>query len=959
MLDTVENSDRKALAAAQNVKERDFWLEQLSGYFEKMNFPYDYGIINTTTGVNGNEAGTVLKTYRTRFDEELAAAVLRLSGGTAVKLHMILVAALVLLMNKYYPGRSNDIAIGSPILKQKIEGDFINKVLVFRVPVNEEMSFKELLLQARERIILANKNQNYPLEFLTEACNLESIPGLNPFFDVALLLEDLHDKRYLDGISYNILFSFARAGQTVEFTIDYDPALYLEGTLERISYQYMYLLKQALEGIDTPLRQLEVLSQQEKQQLLVEFNQANNPVPYPQDQTLHGLFEQQVERSPANVVLVAPLLEQVKQHTIPPKRYTFTYKKLNEIAENLAHELRSQGTGPGDIVPVMVHPSIEMMAQLLGVLKTGAAYLPMDPYWPQDRIDYILNEAAARPPYKKDWPTDDTDVHRSCRGEPRVRPVNNSLAYVIYTSGSTGKPKGVMVEHGNVVAYVHSFFQEFDINEKDTVIQTASYAFDVFVEEVYPVLYRGGKSFIPYASEKMDMGLFARCIQEQQVSIIDCTPLFLNEINKPGIYERLNSLRIIISGGDELKPGHIDNLLKLPHAQVYNTYGPTESTVCATYYRCIPGETTAHSGKIPIGKPISNYQVYILDKENNPVPLGVNGELCVAGPGLARGYLNNPELTATRFIKPQINADGRRLEDEDAIKPHVVGRCSGIFSATKSQITSLPAPSHHITLYKTGDLCRWLDDGNIEFLGRIDKQVKIRGFRIELGEIENRLLEHKSVKEAVVMDRTGDNGDLFLCAYIVEYKNRGGVSQNLLSDLKEHLSQTLPYYMVPAHIVFIDEIPLNTNGKVDYRKLPAPLEVSGKAYVAPQTEIEKKLATIYAGLLNKDIETIGIDDSFFELGGNSLKLIQLTTKIREAFKFEITFAHLFENSTIKKLAAGIQRIVPLKYFGWFLLRWLNVNFINDCVSKPRRVAFNVIVIFRNHHLVLFVCLNSI
>jgi amino acid adenylation domain-containing protein len=617
-------------------------------------------------------------------------------------------------------------------------------------------------------------------------------------------------------------------------------------------------------------------------------------VEYPKNKTLHELFAEQVKRKPDNIALIANSIGAEEQPAaakgqLRSRRYTLTYKELNSQAHRLALKLRFKGVKPETIVGIIVDPSVEMMVGLLAILKAGGAYLPIDPDLPPDRIDFMLKDSGTAIIVTN---RDDLirQLHRTVEtqnfvlnGEPAQTSTlptfysPENLAYIIYTSGTTGKPKGVMVEHGNVVAYLHAFFCEFAITENHTAIQIASYAFDVFIEEVFPVLLRGGKIFIPHAVEIMDIELLSRLIYEQHVDILDCTPLLLNEFNNPNIIIKfLKYIRIIISGGDVLKWSYIDKLMEV--GQVYNTYGPTESTVCATYYKLNGGKDEWEHRSLPIGKPVSNYKVYISDKKGRPVPIGFNGELCVAGPGITRGYLNRPELTAEKFT--------------------AVGEGSG-------------------RLYKTGDLARWLPDGSIEFSGRVDNQVKLRGFRIELGEIENCLRSHKKIEEAILMIRDDSKGDKFLCAYIVPRKvgfvkwsgNHPPLSGIVpapptieAQSLREFLSAGLPYYMVPSHFVFIDEIPLNRNGKIDRKKLLEPKFDTSAEFIPPRTPVEKMMANIYSELLRIDVEKIGINDNFFELGGNSLNLIKLTTKIREVFGSNIPLTQILRDATVKQTA---------------------------------------------------------
>ncbi|MCP5101769.1 MAG: AMP-binding protein, partial [bacterium] len=531
------------------------------------------------------------------FSQSLFSTALKITRGADVRVHMVLVTGLFVLLNKYT--RGNDIMIGSPIAKQEFEGEFINTILVFRNDVAGNVTFKELLMQVRETIVKANEHQNYPMEILMEELSLPMEEGEFPLFDTVVLLENLHDKRYLGDIHYNMLFSFLKTGESIEGVVDYNTSLYRESTVKQVISFYMYIMEQMLSDPDLPLSQVEILSGDDRKQVLLDFNSTEDA--YPQDKTLHRLFEEQVERMPDRIAMAGE--EQL------------TYRELNSKSDGLAYLLMEKGVEPGAIVAVIVEPSTGMFVALLGILKAGGAYLPIDPACPKERIDYMLADSNAKivldPTHPALWaPLSRGDLKNACadshgkspleRGTPKGGGVSNfahspeSLAYIIYTSGTTGKPKGVMVEHRNVVAYLYAFFKEFDIRPTDTVVQLASYTFDVFVEEVFPILLRGGKVIIPGASEKMDMELLCRLLLKHHVNIIDCTPLLLNEFNKLDLQKPGNTSAgyIFISGGDVLKSEYVDKLVKV--GKVYNTYGPTESTVCATHYNY--GESCKEGG---------------------------------------------------------------------------------------------------------------------------------------------------------------------------------------------------------------------------------------------------------------------------------------------------------------------------------------------------------------------------
>ncbi len=898
-------SDELVIIANQNVKEREYWLNRLSGELVKSSFPYDH-----RKGI-GDEYS--MDSLEFRFPGALFSKLTKLSTGNDLKLNMILVAGVIVLLHRYTGNK--DIIIGTPIYKQTVETDFINTVLVLRNKIDENTNFKELLLEVRKTIGQAVEHKNYPVEVLFDKLDIMEVKDGYPPFEVAVFLENVHEKKYLDHITCNITFCFVRKDETIEAIVEYNSLLYRRETIERIIRHSTYLLEVFLSDVHLPLGETDILSDEEKNEILVNFNDTD--VEYPKDKTLHQLFEEQVAKTPDGVAVIS--LEHIvgAQGAVPPPtdHVSITYKELDKKSNQLAFLLKEKGVKADTIVGIMVERSVEMMIGILGILKAGGAYLPIEPDYPQERIDFMLKDSNARVLLKKSEirisksetnPNDKNSNDQNKSSTPIVlnfehlnfefvsnfefRASNlssSNLAYIIYTSGTTGRPKGVMVEHRNVVAYLYAFFHEFDIHEGHTVIQLASYAFDVFVEEVYPVLLRGGKIVIPGPDELMDIRALSRLIRNLGVNIIDCTPLLLNEFNKVG---GLGPFDIIISGGDVLKEEYVDSLLKV--GRVYNTYGPTETTVCATYYPYyMLSERIKSSISIPIGRPISNYKVYILDEDFKLQPIGVVGELWISGVGAARGYLNRPALTAEKFVLAHSSwliADRREKKVSS--------------SGELPMSYELSAMSY---FYKTGDLARWLPDGNIEFFGRKDAQVKIRGFRIELGEIESRLKSHDEITESVVIPRIDAEGDKSLIAYVVSNEKIES------ADLKDFLGQRIPAYMIPSFFVRLDHIPLTPNGKVDIKALPEPELVSVQEYVEPQNQVQEQIKKIWQQVIG--IERIGIYDNFFDIGGHSLRGIQVVNALHSQFNVKVPLAEIFRTPTIQGLSEFIEGAAEAQY----------------------------------------------
>ncbi|MDF5734350.1 MULTISPECIES: non-ribosomal peptide synthetase [unclassified Nostoc] len=585
------------------------------------------------------------------------------------------------------------------------------------------------------------------------------------------------------------------------------------------------------------------------------------------DLCIHQMFEKQVERSPGAIAVVCENTE-------------LTYRQLNQQANQLAHHLRTLGVGPEVLVGICVERSLEMIVGLLGILKAGGAYVPLDPAYPSERLAFILSDTQTPvlltqeklvknlPPHQAKVICLDSNWQGNSQNS-RENPVNetttDNLIYVIYTSGSTGQPKGVMIPHRGICNQLYWKQATFGLTQADKVLLTISFSFDPSVWQIFWPLCFGGQLFMARPGGHQDTAYLVKVITEQQITVLALVPSILRVLLEEKGIENCRFIKHITCGGEAL-PGELIErffaLLNLDNV-LYNCYGPTEASIDTSFWICQRGTNYAIA---PIGRPITNAEIHILDENLQPVPVGESGELHIGGIGLARGYLNRPELTIDRFIfNPFSSEAGARL-------------------------------------YKTGDLARYLSDGNIEFLGRIDHQVKIRGFRIELGEIETILGQHPALTQTLVIAREDVIGDKQLVAYVVTSPEQ--IPNQV--ELRRFLSTRLPEYMVPSFFVFLDTLPLNPNGKIDRRALPAPdtftLELSTK-FVPPQNSTEEVLASIWAKVLR--LEQVGIHDNFFELGGHSLLATQVMSRVRQVFRIEIPLQLLFENPTIATLAEAI------------------------------------------------------
>ena len=877
--------DQLAVAASQNIKEREYWLKKLSGDLEKSYFPYDH----QKKVLNDSKKDAV--TFR--YTGELFSKLMALGNGSDPRLHMILAAALVVVLHKYTGHR--DIILGVPIYKQEIDAEFINTVLALRNPLQDNMTFKQLLLQVRQTIGEAVENQGYPIETLIYKLNLPISENDFPLFDTVVLLENIHEKKYIQHIDHNMTFIFTRADEYIQGKLEYNTLLYEQTTVERIALHFNNVLHQVLLDVNISIGDVDMLSGEEKKKLLIDFN--DTEADFPKDKTIHRIFEEQVEKTPDHIAVIgmehgAWSMEKYLEGTRGLAPLNITYRELNKKSNRLAHLLQEKGVKRDTIAAIMVERSLEMIIGLMGILKAGGTYLPIDPESPPNRIllmlaesraGILLTQTTALPGYSgKDslnFPGQIImldDPGKTSTGKPAGNPEHldqsKDLVYVIFTSGSTGKPRGVMIEHASLVNRLNWMQKKYPLDNNDTLLQKTPFTFDVSLWELFWWAAAGAKVHLLAPKGEGDPQLLVDTIEKNQITVIHFVPsmlnAFLDYVKNCIDIKRLSSLKQVFASGEALGISQVklfnQLLYKRNRTGITNLYGPTEATVDVSYFDCHK-EDMEKIAVIPIGKPIDNIRLFVVNKNDRLQPVGVPGELCIAGRGLARGYLNNPGLTSERFVYRS-------------------------YTSYKSYISR--------RIYLTGDLACWLPDGNIEFLGRLDNQVKIRGFRIELAEIENRLLKHKQIKEAVVTAR--ENGDKYLCAYYVSEEKL------TVPELRKHLLQELHDYMIPSYFIPLEKIPLTANGKVDRKALPGPggKVDTGTVYIPPSSKIEEELLNIWQEVLH--VEKIGMDDNLFDLGGNSILLLKLHSKINEKYPSLVDVVDLFNHTTIGKLAEFIE-----------------------------------------------------
>ena len=807
-----------------------------------------------------------------KYPQHLTNQLNNLARTERATLFITLLAAFNALLYRYTG--QNDIAVGCPIANrryvelERLIGFFAN-TLVFRNSLSGNPTFRELIARVREVALGAYEHQDVPFEKLVDELQPDRDLSRNPLFQVTFQLRNfprqLVQPLEITAEPFELRSGIAKFDLSLAMTddedglkteIEYNPDLFEPATITRILGHFQTLLAGIVANPDQPISQLPLLTGAEKHQLLIEWN--DTKADYPQNKCIHQLFESQVEKTPDAIAIVFA-------------KRQLTYRELNRRANQLAHYLQKRGVGPDTLVAVFVERSLEMVVGLLAILKAGGAYVPMDPDYPSDRLEFMLRDTQAPvlltqerlyqylPVYSRQRVCFDQDRDMIDResGENLDQNISiQSLAYVIYTSGSTGNPKGVMIEHRSAVAFLSWAHDVFTDEDLAGVLASTSICFDLSVFELFAPLTSGGRVIL--VENALALGQTDHAVEP---TLINTVPSVMAELL---LLRKLpRSIRTVNLAGEPLTTSLVEATFENTSAlQVYDLYGPSETTTYSTHARRAVG------GIQTIGRPISNTQVYILDSYLNVVPVGVSGELYVGGAGLARGYLNRPELTAEKFV------------------PHP-------FSDNAAD-----------RLYRTGDLARYLSDGNIEYLGRLDNQVKIRGYRIELGEIEAVLGQHPSVRESVIVVREDSPGDRRLVGFVVA---RSEASFDA-SEVRKYLKQKLPEYMIPSALVLLAALPLTPNGKLDRNALPAPDQYGAefdKTFIAPRTSIEETLASIWAEVLK--LEKVGIHDNFFHLGGHSLLATQIVSRICNVFSIEFPLRTLFEIPTVAEIAAMIEQ----------------------------------------------------
>ncbi|HVF42737.1 MAG TPA: amino acid adenylation domain-containing protein [Pyrinomonadaceae bacterium] len=790
-------------------------------------------------------------------------------------LFMVLFAAFNVLL-KRYTGQ-DDLVVGVPIAGRNrsetsdVIGFFIN-TLPLRTELDGDPTFDELLSRVRASTLEAYDHQDLPFERLVDELQPERDLSHSPLFQVMFNLKNapmppmelaglkLTPVEVGTGTSkFDLMFDVSETAGGLEGWFDYNTDLFDAATVERLAAHLRNLLDSAAEDPSRRVSELPMMSEGERRQILFDWNDTEHEFQGPP--SLHQMFEEQAARTPD-----APALTFEGEH--------MTFGELNRRANQVAHRLRAHGAGPEVLVGVMMERSLELMVAFLGVLKSGAAYVPLDPDYPLERLAFMLEDTKApvvlsarglarglegRGPRVVYLDDESAGLERESAENPNVGVSADNLCYVIYTSGSTGQPKGAMLHHGGVRNRLLWGINDYRLGPGDVVLQKTPISFDVSVWEIFAPLCCGARMVIARPGGHRDSAYIAELIEEQRVTHADFVPAMMQVFLDDGAAEKYRSLKLITCAGEALGAELRERFFGLTDAELYNLYGPTEASVAVTYWRC---RRDGRERVIPIGHPMTNTRVHILGRDLRPVPVGVAGELHIGGVAPARGYLNRADLTAEKFI------------------PDAYSRRGGE------------------RLYKTGDLACYQPDGSILFLGRMDDQLKIRGMRMELGEVEAVLTRHPSVGEAAVLAHESAAKDKFLVAYVVARPGEAATRQ----ELQDFLRELLPDFMVPSHFVMLDAMPLTQSGKVNRRALPRPQEEATE-FVAPESELERIIADVWQKVLN--VERVGVHHNFFDLGGNSLRMTQAHSKLRTILGRDIQMLSLFKYPTVHTLAKSL------------------------------------------------------
>ncbi|MEW5067985.1 plipastatin non-ribosomal peptide synthetase PpsC [Bacillus subtilis] len=839
-----------------------YWLKQLEGELPVLDLPADHARPPVRSFAGDKVSFTL--------DQEVASGLHKLARENGSTLYMVLLAAYTAFLSRL--SGQEDIIVGSPIAGrphkdlEPILGMFVN-TLGLRTRPEGGKPFVQYLQEVRETALEAFEHQDYPFEELVDKLELTRDMSRNPLFDVMFVLQNMDqeslelDELCLKPAANNghqtskfdlTLYAQEQSHGLLTFQMEFSTDLYKKKTIEKWLQYFINMLLSIIKDNKAALGTINILNEDETHYLIHELNRTK--IDYPRNETISRLFEMQAEQTPNAVAIVSDT-------------QVFTYEDLNSWANQIASVLQIKGVGPDSVVALLTGRTPELIAGMLGILKAGGAYLPIASDLPVERIAYMLSDSGAALLLQSEK-TEKQLLDIECeqiiiediqkQGETKnvdSSAGSHSLAYIIYTSGSTGKPKGVMIEQRSVIRLVKNS-NYITFTPEDRLLMTSSIGFDVGSFEIFGPLLNGAALHLSDQQTFLDSHQLKRYIEHQGITTIWLTSSLFNHLTEQN-EQTFSQLKHLIIGGEALSPSHVNRIRNVcPEVSIWNGYGPTENT---TFSTCLHIQKT-YELSIPIGRPVGNSTAYILNQWGVLQPVGAVGELCVGGDGVARGYLGRPDLTKEKFV-PHPFAPGDRL-------------------------------------YRTGDLARWLPDGTIEYVGRIDDQVKVRGYRVELGEIESALRQIDGVKEAAVLARTAQTGSKELFGYI---SVKAGTNAEQVRSL---LARSLPNYMIPAYIIEMETLPLTSNGKLNRKALPEPNFTSKQTYAPPRNDLEDQLVLIWQEVLG--IQRIGIEDSFFELGGDSIKALQVSARLGR-YGLSLQVSDLFRHPKIKDLSPFIRK----------------------------------------------------
>ncbi|MFD3262299.1 amino acid adenylation domain-containing protein, partial [Paenibacillus lentus] len=861
-------------------RQKSYWIERFAGEIPVLNLPRDYSRPDRKSYAGRSIDFTI--------DSEIVVKLQQLAAANQASLYMVMLAAYQIMMSKY--SGQEDIVVGTPsagrtqLSIEQTVGMFVNTLAIRGFPSGRK-KFTDFLHEIKETTLLAFQNQDYPYEALVDQLALPRDLSRNPLFDVFFAMQNFgKSSLQSDGIlvetvnlphstsKFDLTFGVMEEDDQLACYAEYSTDLFAEESILCMIDHYKNILSFIARRPNAALYEINMLSDAEFNRLVHQWN--DTALEYDNTNLVHLQFECQAKQNPDRIA--------VFYHD-----KALTFAELNERADRLAMKLRSIGVRPNQTVGLLTDRGLEMVVGIMAILKAGGAFLPISPEFPAERIKFMIEDSATKVMLSQNrymnkvsmeccWiDLEDTASHFS---DISCEPVINTpadMAYVIYTSGSTGTPKGVVIEHGSLVNRLQWMQSKYPIGEQDVILQKTPYTFDVSVWELLWWATTGSAVCMLEKGAEKDPAEIVRAVKAYEVTTMHFVPsmlnIFLEYLDMTGSTDDLRTLRQVFASGEALQPDHVRRfhaMLTNPQGTaLINLYGPTEATIDVSYYDCLPG--LMPEGIVPIGKPIQNTRLYIVDQYMNLLPAGVPGELVIAGDGVARGYMNKPELTEEKFVNNPLEP-GQRI-------------------------------------YRTGDLCKWMPDGNIEYLGRIDFQVKIRGNRIDPGEIEHALLAYDGIRAAEVIARKYGNDDQQLCAY---YSGEKEISSESLS---EHLSNFLPDYMIPGFYVFLEEMPLTENGKLNRKALPEPqqLQLAQVKYEAPANRIEERLAQLWESVLG--VQNIGVTTNFFDIGGHSLKAALLVSTIHKELNVNVPLREIFTLSTIREQAGYIARHHEAEY----------------------------------------------